>query len=218
MTVPPGLNALPWGHCQFPFPIQVDSQRQSGSCSPDTLYCPLHWGHRQLVPFSLNCWAQQQQPASDFKQQWEEACLRHMPSTSLDGDELKCESHYLINLQCVQCGYVVFHDLYVPTHIHIHAYMSLLGCNINVFYSWFALKNFEICWAQVHKSKVTSKPIVHLYVIRSQVVVSNNVRVLTNPNTKGKCSGSLRQEGELCGIRCICRRKTFRATIGSLEL
>lgn len=40
-------------------------------------------------------------PASDFKQQWEEACLRHMPSTSLDGDELKCESHCLIHLQCV---------------------------------------------------------------------------------------------------------------------
>lgn len=47
-----------------------------------------------------------------------------------------------------------------------------------------------------------------------QEVVSNNVRTLTNSNTKRKRPGFLRQEGELCSIRCICKIKAFRATEG----
>lgn len=39
--------------------------------------------------------------ASDVKQQWEEACLKQMLSASLDGEELKCVSHYSIPLHCM---------------------------------------------------------------------------------------------------------------------
>lgn len=57
-------------------------------------------------------------------------------------------------------------------YLYVYTYMgmSLEACNMNVFHIWVAVKKFESC-PKVHKSKVTFKPIVHLYNIGSQEAI-----------------------------------------------
>ena len=100
MTMSAALSALPRGHCQFPFVVQIDSQKVGHSIlTPHTVFF-----HEATTSWCFSPWtagANSSSQASDFKQQWEEACLRQMPATSLGGEEFECVSHYLIPLHWI---------------------------------------------------------------------------------------------------------------------
>lgn len=102
------------------------------------------------------------------------------------------------------CTYTCTHTCIYESIRLQHKYILFLDC-IKIFWNLLGLGT---------QKKSDLQNCIPLICDMEQEVVSNNVRALTNPNTKGKCPGSLRQEWELCGIRCVCKRKAFRATDG----
>lgn len=107
-------------------------------------------------------------------------------------------------------------ETYICLHVSTCMWMWTwaLGCIISAFHTGIAVKTFESCWARAHRSKASSKLIAYLYTIWSQEQFSNNVRVLSHPNTNQKCSGSFGLEGDWCGSYATAGRKAFRAANG----